>query len=244
MPSDFRLSVCPHDTANNLLSWYVFNSYLQRKLGVGIHFAPQESFLVERRQVLEERFHLVYANPYSALRFAEERGFMPVARPLGVVDEVIVVARAGAEVPPQPLVASATDKLVIHELGLQVLRQLAVNAASARFLFTGNHLTAARAVVEGKADLGFVFNETWACMTQVSRSELRVVGESTGGVAFHCFMVGPEWGDKRPQVQQVLCGMHREAAGQRVLADLRFQEFVPIGADALLPLSMIPLRPV
>lgn len=194
MPSAFRLSICPHDTANNLLSWYVFNSYLQRKMGVGLHFEPQENFLVERKQVLEERFHVVYANPYSALCFAEERAFQAIAKPLDVTDEVIVVARAEAEVPPAPRVASATDKLIIHNLGLQVLRRIGVNPAAASFLFTGNHLTAARAVIEGNADVGFVFNETWASMTHVSRAELRVIGESSGGQAFHCFMVGPEWG--------------------------------------------------
>ena len=100
MASEFQLSVCPHDTAKNLLGWFTLNTYLQRKLGIGIHFEPQDNFLIERKAVLEEEHHVVvYANPYSALCFASDKGFVPVARPVNVVDETIVVARAGAEVP-------------------------------------------------------------------------------------------------------------------------------------------------
>ena len=95
MVTSFKLSVCPHDTAKNLLGWFTLNTYLQRKLGAGIHFEPQDSFLVERQAVLDDSFQVVYANPYSALVFARGRGFVPVARPAGVKDETLVVARAG-----------------------------------------------------------------------------------------------------------------------------------------------------
>ena len=45
MVSQYKLSVCPHDTAKNLLGWFTLNTYLQRKLGTGIHFEPQDNFL-------------------------------------------------------------------------------------------------------------------------------------------------------------------------------------------------------
>ena len=226
MVSQYKLSVCPHDTAKNLLGWFTLNTYLQRKLGTGIHFDPQDNFLVERRTVLEQPHHVVvYANPYSALCFS---------RPHTVVDETIVVARAGAEVPAAPRIASATDKLIIHNLGLQVLERLGIDAAAAEFKYVGNHLNAAKAVLQGEADLGFVFNETWAGMNATTRSELQVIGESHDGHAFHCFMVAPEWADKREAIQQILCGMHLDPSGQKVLDDLKFKGFEPIG-DEIIP---------
>ena len=214
MVSQYKLSVCPHDTAKNLLGWFTLNTYLQRKLGTGIHFDPQDNFLVERRTVLEQPHHVVvYANPYSALCFSRDKGFVPAARPVNVVDETIVVARAGAEVPAAPRIASATDKLIIHNLGLQVL--------------------------QGEADLGFVFNETWAGMNATTRSELQVIGESHDGHAFHCFMVAPEWADKREAIQQILCGMHLDPSGQKVLDDLKFKGFEPIGDEIIPVLSRL-----
>ena len=117
MASPFKLSVCPHDTAKNLLGWFTLNTYVQRNLGIGIHFEPQDNFLVERQEVLDNSFHLVYANPYSALCFAREKGFVPVARPSGVNDETLVVARAGAVVPDAPRIASATTSSVGRACG-------------------------------------------------------------------------------------------------------------------------------
>ena len=239
MASEFQLSVCPHDTAKNLLGWFTLNTYLQRKLSIGIHFEPQDNFLVERQRVLDARFHVVYANPFSALCFARDKGFVPVARPAGVVDETLVVARAGSPLPEAPLVASATDKLVIHSLGLHVLESLGVDAGKAHFEFVGNHLNAVKAVIQGKADLGFVFNETWHGLSDATRGELQVLGESTDGLAFHCFMVGPEWADKRAQIQQVLCAMHEDPSGIKVLEDLHFKAFEAVGDEIIAPLEKL-----
>ncbi|MCK6375484.1 PhnD/SsuA/transferrin family substrate-binding protein [Zoogloea sp.] len=239
MASPFKLSVCPHDTAKNLLGWFTLNTYLQRKLGIGIHFDPRDSFLEERQAVLDQPHHVVYANPYSALCFARERGFVPVARPAGVVDEAVVVARPGALPGPALRIASATDKLIIHDLGLKVLHGLGIDAGQADFTFVGNHLNAARAVIDGNADLGIVFDETWNSLGPSTRSQLEVVGESRDGLAFHCFMVSPAWADKREAIQRILCAMHEDPAGLRVLDDLRFSRFDPVGGEILAPLAAL-----
>ena len=239
MASEFKLSVCPHDTAKNLLGWFTLNTYLQRNLGIGIHFEPQDNFLVERQAVLENSFHVVYANPFSALCYARDKGFVPVARPVNVVDETIVVARAGAEVPAAPRIASATDKLIIHDLGLKVLDALDIDVRQADFHFVGNHLNAAKAVMDGSADLGIVFNETWNSLNASTRGQLEVVGESHDGLAFHCFMVSPDWADKREAIQHILCAMHEDPAGLRVLDDLRFTRFEAVGEEILTPLAAL-----
>ncbi|HPI61324.1 PhnD/SsuA/transferrin family substrate-binding protein [Zoogloea sp.] len=239
MVSPFKLSVCPHDTAKNLLGWFTLNTYLQRNLGIGIHFDPHDSFLEERQAVLDRPHHVVYANPYSVLCFARERGFVPVARPAGIVDEAIVVARPGAPRGAALRIASATDKLIIHDLGLKVLDGLDIDVRQADFHFVGNHLNAAKAVIDGTADLGIVFNETWNGLNPSTRGQLEVVGESHDGLAFHCFMVSPEWADKREAIQRILCAMHEDPAGLRVLDDLRFTRFEAVGEEILKPLTAL-----
>lgn len=233
--SEFHLSVCPHDTAKNLLGWFVLNTYLQRRLEVGIRFEPQENFLNERAQVLDGQGTIVYANPYSALVFARERGFLPVAKAVGVYDETFLVARPGFTVDAAaPLrVASATDKLIIHHLGLSLLRQQGVDLARVQFQFVGTHAKAAQAVLQGEAELGFVFNETWHGLADGTRRQLQLLGETRQGQAYHCFCIAPAWAARRQSVQDVLCGMADDPAGQKVLADLRFQGFEALPADAL-----------
>ena len=242
MPPKYRLSVCPHDTAKNLAGWFLINTYLQRRLGVAMRFDPFDNFNVEREAVLSGGYDLVYANPFSALKYARHRGFTPVARPVGVFDETLLVARRGAGLPAdrEPLViASATDKLIVHFLGLTLLERLQVPMARCRFDMAGNHLKAAQAVLEGRADAGFVFNETWAGMSASNRDALEVVARTESRMASHGFCVGPALADRIDEVRAVLCGMHEDPSGKAVLDDLRFSGFEPMDLAALEQLATL-----
>ncbi len=239
MPPKYRLSVCPHDTAKNLAGWFLLNTYLQRRLGITMRFEPSENFNAEREQVLAGGYHLVYANPFSALKYVQERGFVPVARPVGVFDETLLVARRGEGLPAtRPLrVASATDKLIVHFLGLTLLHDLQVPIDACAFQMAGNHLKAAQAVLEGHADVGFVFNETWHGLSPARRDALEVLAATERQMASHGFCVGPELADRIDDVRTVLCGMRDDPAGAAILDDLHFRGFEPMDAAALTQLA-------
>lgn len=239
MAAQFRLSVCPHDTAKNLAGWFLLNTYLQRRLGFSMHFEPSDNFNTEREAVLAGGADFVYANPYSAFRFEREKGFLPVARPIEVSDETLLVGRAGE--PPNPAagltIASATDKLIVHFLGLTLLDELGWPVTKMRYDFVGNHLKVVQAVIAGKADAGFVFNETWAGLAASSRAALQVLGETRSRRASHCFCIGPALESRLSDIQTILCSMHADPAGQRVLEDLRFKGFEAMPADGLASLA-------
>lgn len=232
-----HLSVCPHDTAKNLVGWFLFNNYLQTRLQARIQFAPQENILAERASVLAAEPYVVYANPYSALVFAQERGYLPVARPAGLFDETVLVCRADsgpAAWGPTPRVASATDKLIVHGQGLRLLELAGVDAGRAEFHYVGNHLNAAKAVIKGEAALGFVFGETWDAMSDTARSELSAVARSAPGGASHVFMVSPAWSHRASELSELLCAMRADPRGQEVLAELRFTAgFEPVPSHFL-----------
>jgi len=234
--SQFLLSVCPHDTAKNSVGWFFFNTYLQRKLGCGIHFEPKDNFIKEREEVLAGGYHLVYANPFSAATFVQQLGFVPVARPVGVFDEALLVRAAGTDAPTQrPLkIASATDKLIIHGLGLQLLERQGIAPADCVFDFVGTHVKAAHAVIQGKADMAFVYNETWHGLAQGSRDALMLVDETNSRAAYHCFCVSAEWAERAEEVRGVLCGMQAEPKGKQILDELQFSGgFEPVTANDL-----------
>lgn len=235
MESKFQLSVCPHDTAKNLAGWYFLNTYMQRKLGCSIRFNPQDNFIVEREAVLAGGYHLVYANPYSALEFSAN-GFTPVARPVGVFDETLLVVKKGtnlAEI-PKPKVSTATKGLIVHALGCNLLQQLQIDPNICEFIISGNHLKATQAVIRGEADIGMVFNETWYGMNPATRESLEVIGESKEGHAFHCFCISPEWADKKDQVSEILVGMVQDhPKGVKILEDLKFKGFEPAPDDTI-----------
>lgn len=235
--SKYQLSVCPHDTAKNGLAWFFLNTYLQRKLEFGIHFEPKDSFITERNDVLAGGYHLVYANPFSAVIFCDKLGFVPVAKPVNICDETVLVRLAEKPIPAageRIKIASATDKLIVHGLGLSLLKDLGIAIENCDFEFVGTHVKAAHAVLLGNADLGFVFNETWNGMAQSSRQALAVVSETNTKLACHCFCISPEWSEHRARLQAILCGMKDDPKGRLVLEDLQFPAgFEAVGIDNL-----------
>lgn len=228
-------SVCPHDTAKNQLGWFLINTYIQRHLGCKLHFEPQSNFLVERQTVLDDpNFRLVYANPFSAAIFKQKKGYLPVARPSGFYDETMLAMAASADAwPSKPKIASATDKLIVHTLGLSLLPELGIERNACEFVFTGNHVAAAQAVIQGKADLAFIYNETWYGLAENTRKQLKLVAETSSQLAYHCFCIAPEWSDRLHQLQQILCSMHECEEGRRILADLHFTRFESVDESDL-----------
>lgn len=238
-----QMSVCPHDTARNVYGWFFLNSYLQSRLGCRLRFEPQESFLAERDAVLAGGYGLVYANPYSAVLFARRQGFVPIARPTGIYDETYLVSRPGWTLPgPDTVVtvASATDQLIVHTLGVSLLSELGLTESRVRFQFTGNHPAAAKAVMDGAADLGFVFNETWDGLSAYTRSNVQILKRPEPGLAFHCFMVGPPMRDRAEDVADVLIGMSGSADAVEILQELSFPRGIqPVAAADLDALSAL-----
>ena len=229
-----RLSVCPHDTVKNLYAWTLLNTHVQQRLGCRIRFEPHDDLLAERAHVLENDHHLVYANPFSAVVFARQMGFIPVARPAGVFDGSYLVALAGTTaIPAQPVIASATDQLIVHSLGLSLLPTIGLDsgpdASGVRFQFTGNHLGAVKAVLDQRAHLAFVYSETWEGLSTATTSQLQVLARTEGGEAFHMFMVGAEFLPRAVEVREVLLTLDSHHIGQEVLTELGFTDgLVPV----------------
>ena len=230
-----HFSVCPHDTANNQVVWFTLNTYLQRKLEVRMRFEPESNLIKERETVLSQPHHVVYANPFSAVCFLE-KGYVPVARPIGLNDETLLIGKEDFDIAAaaRPIkVASASDKLIIHPLGLTLLPGMGLSADDVTFDFCGNHMNAVKAVLNGTSQLGFVFNETWGALSKSTRATLKVLAETKDGKAFHCFMVGEEWKDRVTQVQQELCNMNTDPAGKSIIDELGFSGIEAITPDAL-----------
>jgi phosphonate transport system substrate-binding protein len=238
-----RMSVCPHDTARNVYGWFFLNSYLQSRLGCRLRFEPQDNFLTERQTVLTDDYDLVYANPYSAVLFTRARGFLPVARPVGVHDETYLVSRPDWTPPPpgHPItIASATDQLIVHALGAGLLPALGISHTQVTYHFTGNHAAAAKAVMDGAADLGYVFNETWHGLSDYTRSHLHIQRQTDQAVAFHAFLVGPHFRDRAADVTTVLTAMTTDPDATEILHELNFPHGIePVATTDLDALSAL-----
>ena len=236
MATKFNLSVCPHDTAKHVVEWFQLNTYLQRALGCDIHFEPMDSFILEQTAVLSGGYPLAYANPLGACTYIEEMGFIPVARPIGLYDETVLVGTKDGGIPDKtPLtIASASGETITHILGLSLLDQLGIPRDSCQFVSEETHLKSIHAILKGKADLAFVFNDTWDNLSEGTRSQLDILGQTNEQVAFHCFLIAPEIAEEyKERLQSVLVGMKDDPKGRLILDALGLQGFEPLSEDAM-----------
>ena len=81
-----ELTVSPDFSPEHIAGWYVFNTWLQRKLGVRIHLELYEDFSAQRQAIAADKVDLIYANPYDRGHAGAREGALsplphPVARP-------------------------------------------------------------------------------------------------------------------------------------------------------------------
>ena len=74
-----QLTVSPDFSPDHIAGWYVFNTWLQRKLGVRIHLELYDDFDSQRQAIAANKVDLIYANPYDAAMLVREKGFVAIA---------------------------------------------------------------------------------------------------------------------------------------------------------------------
>ncbi|WP_123102068.1 phosphate/phosphite/phosphonate ABC transporter substrate-binding protein [Acidithiobacillus sulfuriphilus] len=229
-----QFTVDPNYSGKNLPGWFLMNTYLQRHLGEIMHFQPCEGFDSCRQAVLSGAFDLVYANPFDWVQYVQKLGFQPVAKPRDHFDEVYLCTLAGgpihgyADLPPRIRIASAHEGTLIHMIGLFLMDKAEIDRARLDFVYTGSYQGVLKALLQGNADVGFLFDEVYTGASGLIRGRLRILDQSDDAFAFHAFCIGPRLAPKMEPLQDVLLGMNDEPRGQVLLQDLGFPGFASV----------------
>ncbi len=91
-----QLTVSPDFSPDFIAGWYVFNTWLQRRLGTRIHLELYDDFVTQRQAIAEDRVDVIYANPHDAAMLVREKGYTALAAPRNKPDEVVVAVHADA----------------------------------------------------------------------------------------------------------------------------------------------------
>lgn len=89
-----NLSVSPDFPPSHLSGWFIFNTWLQRQLGTGVHLELYDSFEAQREDIRSGKIDLIYANPYDASMLVRELGFKVLVRPRNLSDETLIATLA------------------------------------------------------------------------------------------------------------------------------------------------------
>jgi phosphonate transport system substrate-binding protein len=228
MDTVYQLTVSPDFTPDHISGWYIFNTWLQRNLGLHIHLEMYDSFEAQRAAIRADRVDLIYANPFDASMLVREKGFRAVARPLGIADECVIAVPADSPVQhvedltPGVRVVS-TDDPDIHLVGMIMLEPADLNKTNVQAVAADGYVLVAKALLKGEADVGFFLKDAWDGLSKVVRKQLRPLVVSQISDIQHAFLVGPRLMDSAEEIQDLLLRMGQIEKGKDVLEALGFE---------------------
>lgn len=213
-----------HST-HQLSGWYLFNTYLQRKMQRAIHF---EQF----QDVKTESFHLFFAKPFDACMMMNKKRFIPLVRPDNEADEVVILTRADDNrelidfKETQANVVCSDQGSFVYLLGRFLCDESDLESTGFNYDFSGNEIKAIQMLIRKKADIAFILKKTYEGLSSFSRKNVRKIDESTTDFAFHQFCIAPNLKSQGDDVIEILTGMENDEKGQQILMDIQFNGWV------------------
>lgn len=229
-----QLTVSPDFSPDHIAGWYVFNTWLQRQLGVRIHLELYDDFDSQRRAIAADQVDLIYANPYDAAMLVREKGFVALAAPSERPDEAVIAVPA--ESPVQcvedfrpGLRISVTRDPDVNLIGMILLEPADLKRDNVVTQQVGSYVLVAKSLLLGKADCGFFLKEAFDDLSAPIRRQLRPLVTSQIGVVRHVLMAGPRMREHSTRLTELLLGMHdgRAEGGARVLEALGLAAWEP-----------------
>ncbi len=233
-----QLSVSPDFSPDHIAGWYVFNTWLQRRLGERIHLELFEDFESQRAAIEADRIDLIYANPYDAAMLVRQKGYVALAAPRNLPDEVVIAVPADS--PVQRIEdlqggtrLAVTSDPVVNLLGMATLASADLGAANTVRQKAGSYVLVAKQLVQGKADAGFFLARAYDSLSPVIRRQLRPLVTSDIGDVRHVLLAGPRAAHLLAPLRELLPTMDAPGSdGSAVLQSLGLEGFMAQDAEA------------
>lgn len=227
MDTIYQLTVSPDFTPDHISGWYIYNTWLQRNLGLHFHLEMYESFDAQRQAIHDDKVDLIYANPYDASMLVREKGFRAVVRPVGVTDECVIVVPVDSPVQRiEDLQAdtrvASTDDPDIHLVGMIMLEPADLDASNVQAIQVSGYVLVAKALLKGEADVGFFLKDAWDGLSNMVRKQLRPLVTSQVSDIQHVLLVGSRLADSVEDIQDLMVRMPAIEKGAGVLDALGF----------------------
>lgn len=227
-----QLTVSPDFSPDHIAGWYVFNTWLQRRLNLRIHLELYDDFDSQRAAIAADQVDLIYANPYDAAMLVREKGFTAVAAPGNRPDEAVIAVPAESEVQrvedlrPGVRVAVTRDPDV-NLIGMIMLEPADLKGENVSTQQVSSYVLVAKHLLLGKADCGFFLKEAFDDLSVPIRRQLRPLVTSQISVVRHVLLAGPRMREHMPELVRLLLGMHTNSAegGPRVLEALGLKQW-------------------
>ncbi|MCK5727526.1 MAG: PhnD/SsuA/transferrin family substrate-binding protein [Thiotrichaceae bacterium] len=218
----YTMTVSPDFPLDHIAGWYIFNTWLQVKLGINIHLELYDNFDLQREAIERGEIDIIYANPFDASMLIREKGFTAIVKPHARADEVVIAAAIDSSIEaiedlnPETRLAKTNDPDV-NMIGMIMLEPANLNAKNIIEEQVDTHILIAKRIFSGHADIGFFLKDSYDSLSQFVRSQLQVLVSSQIDDITHTLLIGPNAKDLQEEIQSILLNMQDLEKGQGVL---------------------------
>lgn len=229
--------IAPDFSPERFAGWHMLNTLLQRRSGIHLHLLTPASPAEQAALLAADKADLVYANPFDAADMVRQQGYLPFARPAGCFDEMVIATGAESalqkleDIQPGSRIA-LTDNKDVKLIGLRLLEPADLTESLINWVPVDNFQAAARLAIKGEVQAAFFLAESFASLTRMTRSQLRVLVESRISDISHVVLAHPRMAGELPRIREALLGMGRAPGDADVLAALGLpQGFEPMSQE-------------
>ncbi len=178
-----NILIAPDFAPEHFPGWYMLSTLLQQRSGLRLHLLMPANAAEQARMLAEGQADLVYANPFDATGLIRGQGFVPVARPSGQSDEMVIATAAGSaatcveDLQPGCSIA-LTDNRDVKLIGLRLLEPADLLEDDIRWQPCTSYQAAARMTLNGQADAGFFLASAYHSLARITRERMKVLVES------------------------------------------------------------------
>ncbi len=223
----YTFTISPDFNPQNLPSWYIFNTWLQKSLNEAIHLEWYNDFDSQHKAIKADQVDLIYANPFDAAMLIREKGFKTIASPVGVSDEAIIAVSSESEIRELEALSSgvriaSTDDPHVHLMCMMMLEPANLDKNNTQTKLRDTYVLVGKDLIQGDADIGFFLEATYDDLSEMMRKKLRPVASSKIQLIRHVLMSGPQFEQKHAQICQLISEMSADSKGQEILKGLGF----------------------
>lgn len=234
MPYTFTVS--PDFTPEHISGWFIFNTWLQKKIQENIHLELYNNFTEQRKAVRADKIDLIYSNPYDTSLLVREKDFIPLAKPDNKSDEAIIAVNIthnaqSVEDLEQGISVAITDDPDIHIMGMIMLEPADLHRDNIKLKHCENYVLVAKALIRKECDAGIFLAEAYQDLSNLIRKQLRPLVVSQIQVIHHALLAAPRLAHRSNEMQKALSDMCKDSNGQGVLESLGFTSWVPMNKE-------------
>ena len=226
----FTMTISPDFKPELISGWYIFNTWLQKKIDTNIHINMVNDFKELSKEIDADSVDLIYANPCDIAKLVREKSFTPIAKPVGSHDETVIICNSenpisDVESLQSGLKIAMTDVPDVNTIGMIMLEPADITSADVEIIQCSNYITVVKKVISGEADIGFLLADAYEEFSTLVKSKVQPVISSKIHVLHHALLVGPNFADKRIPFQEAILDMHNDKSGTSILKSLEFEKW-------------------